>query len=567
MALDGITLHGIKRELQEALTGGWIRKVYQPRPELVTINVWNGEDYTLLISCGDNFRVQLTELDFENPQTPPPFTMLLRKHLSGGKIKRITQHGLDRVLRLSVGVKDEDTDEIETKELYVELMGRNSNLFLVRDGQILETLRNRKSRKRSVSPGSEYEFPPAQDKLNPFNLTRAEFYDFFGSEESVWRNLLHNIQGIGPTLAKEITVRAGIPTGQKELSEADLSALWEAAEEFFARLKRIDAGDYSALVYQEDGNPVEFSPIRLESYGDSEEISFDSLSLALDHYYKAKEAGFETEDLRAEIGETIENELGRVDGALKNVREQLQQSENREKLKETGDIILANLGELEKGMKEAEIDDPYHQGERRKVKLDPSLSPEENAEKYYERYKKLKRGKEKLDRRKKGLKKEKKYLEKLQQEFEAAETPEELARLEGKLKEKGYIETEEEYGGDGESGGPKEYWVKGYKILVGRNARQNDNLVRQASRDDLWFHIRNYSGAHVVIVTDGRPDQVPEEVIVKAARLAAANSRARGAEKATVSYTQVKYVDKPKGAKPGLVQITNEKTLTVTPQR
>ncbi len=567
MALDGITLHAIKRELQENLTGGWIRKIYQPRPELVTINVWNDDNYRLLISCGEDFRIQLTDLEFENPQEPPPFTMLLRKHLSGGKISRITQRGLDRVLRISVGVKDEEEDEIKTKDLYVELMGRNSNLFLVRDGQITETLRNRKSRKRSVSPGGEYEFPPAQEKVDPFELGKEEFYDFLAPDEPVWRNLLNNIEGIGPTLAREIPARAGVAADRSELSDEDRESLWEAADNTFSLLERINSGDYSALVYQEDGVPVEFSPIQLESYSDKEEISFKSLSDALDHYYKARETSFETQELRGEIEETIDDELNRVQGALKNVKEQLQQSDNREKLKEAGDIILANLGELEKGMKNARLADPYNEGEDREIELDPSLRPEENAEEYYERYKKLKRGKKKLERRKKGLKKELKYLKKLEKKFEDSTSTEELTKIEGKLKEKGYIEEEESSSNEGERGGPKEYWVKGYKILVGRNARQNDNLVREASRDDLWFHIRNYSGAHVVIVTDGRPDQVPEEVIAKAAELAAANSKARGAEKATVSYTQVKYVDKPKGAKPGLVQITNEKTLTVSLKR
>ncbi|MBS3814111.1 NFACT family protein [Candidatus Bipolaricaulota bacterium] len=566
MALDGITLHGIKREIQEKLTGGWVRKIYQPRSELVTVNVWNGDNFKLLISCGEDFRIQLTDLDFDNPQEPPPFTMLLRKHLSGGKITRITQRGLDRVLRISVGVKDGEGDgenDIERKDLYVELMGRNSNLFLVREGKIIGTLKEKQSWKRSVSRGDKYQFPPGQDKVNPFELRKEEFYEFLGPDGPVWRNLLNNIEGIGPTLAREIAVRAEVPPEQKKLSETDREVLWKATNEFFDKLA---SGEFTPLVYQEDGKPVEFSPIKLESYSDRQEISFDTLGGALDHYYGVKESGFEIEELRKEIATTLDDELQRVEGALKNVEEQIRRSKNREKLKETGDIILTNLSQLEKGLEKVELDDPYEEEGKKEVDLDPSLTPEENAQRYYERYKKLKRGRKKLDRRKKSLKRELKYLKNLEEQCEEAETVEGLARIEGELKEKGYIEEEVESSDQGEAGGPKEYWVKGYKVLVGRNARQNDNIVREASRDDLWFHIRNYSGAHVVVVTDGRPDQVPEEVIVKAAQLAAANSKARGAEKATVSYTQVKYVDKPKGAKPGLVQITNESTITVSPE-
>ncbi|MFB6291492.1 MAG: NFACT family protein [Candidatus Bipolaricaulia bacterium] len=566
MALDGITLHGLKRELQKNLTGGWIRKVYQPRRELVTINVWNGEDYQLLISCDQDFRIHLSELDLENPAKPPSFTMLLRKHLSGGKIARITQRGLDRVLKIEIDKKiepeDEEEAEIERKELYVELMGRNSNLFLVQDGNILGVLKDKKSKSRSISPGSPYELPPKQDKVDPFHLSEEEFRGFFKSDQPIWRNLLDNIEGIGPTLAKEIVVRAGIPKEQTDLSESDRTSLWQATEEFFDEL----ASGVNPLVYQEDGKPVEFSPIELESYSDKEKISYGNLSDALDHYYKSRETSYETKNLRKVVSSTLKDEKERVQGALENVKEQLQQSKNREKLKETGDIILANLGELEKGMKKAKLTDPYSEGDKREIKLDPSSTPEENAQNYYERYKKLKRGKKKLEKRKRSLKKELEFLRKLSNELAEAESREELAKIEGTLKEKGYIEEDSDSADNEDGGGPKEYWAKGHKIMVGRNARQNDDLVRNASRDDIWLHVRKYPGAHVIIVTDGRPDQVPEEVIVKAAQLAALNSKARGADKATVSYTQVKYVDKPKGAKPGLVQITNEKTITVSPR-
>ncbi len=563
MALDGITLHGLKRELQESLTGGWIRKIYQPRRELVTINVWNGEDYTLLISCDTDFRVQLTNLDLENPPKPPNFTMLLRKHLSGGKIARITQRELDRVLKISVDKKIEEKEgEIVRKELYVELMGRNSNLFLVQDDKILGVLKEKENERRPISPGSSYKLPPKQDKVDPFDLSENRFREFLDPDKPTWRNLLNNIEGIGPVLAKEITVRAGVPPGKTDLSESDRDSLWEATEKFFDEL----ASGVNPVVYQEGGKPVEFSPIELESYSDKEKITYTTLSESLDHYLKARETSYETKDLREEVATTLDDEVDRVRGALENVEEQLNQSRKREKLKETGDIILANLGELEKGMSKAELDDPYREGEKREVKLDPSSTPEENAQKYYERYKKLKRGKEKLDRRKRSLKKELEFLRGLSDDLEEAESREELTKIEGTLKEKGYIEEEPDSAGKQDGGGPKEYWVKGHKIMVGRNARQNDDLVRNASRDDIWLHVRKYAGAHVVIVTDGRPDQVPEEVIVKAAQLAALNSKAREANKATVSYTQVKYVDKPKGAKPGLVQITNEKTITVSPK-
>lgn len=567
MALDGVTLYKIKRELQEVLTGGWVRKIYQPRENLLVVNIWSAGKYKLLISCDNDFRVQLTNLNFNHPQTPSPFAMLLRKHLSGGKIARIVQEGIDRVLRIVVNKKPEVEDEqaaMVEKELVVELTGRSSNVILVQGDQILGVLNENKHREPPLQIGRRYTLPPGGDKLKPFNLQREQFQAFFDSmdENPIWRRLMNNVEGIGPTIAKEIPTRTQIPPDKLHLTDSDLGNLWTETSELFTQLQ--DPGG-SPIVYQEDGLPTEFSSIPLVLYQDNQKLTFDSWQKALDYFYKEKEIGYSTSDLDQELEDVIEDELNRIKGALKNVKEQLKETEEREKYKQAGDLILANLNQIRPKAKRVQVEDFYNEGKTRTINLDPSISPEDNAQKYYEKYKKLKRGRTKLKNRQRSLNKELKFISERKDELDEADTKEELVSLERTLTERGYIEEESEETTQDRSK-PKEYWVKGYKIMVGRNARQNDKLVRTASRDDIWFHVRNYAGAHVIVVTDGRPDMVPEEVIEKAAQLAAYNSKARASSKVMVSFTQAKYVNKPKGAKPGLVRITHEKTVAVNPR-
>ncbi|MFW6048742.1 MAG: Rqc2 family fibronectin-binding protein [Candidatus Bipolaricaulota bacterium] len=565
MAIDGLTLTHIKRELQERLTGGWIRKIYQPRAELITINVWNGDNYRLLLSCDDDFRVQLTDVEFKHPQNPPPFSMLLRKHLSGGKLSRVTQVGVDRVMKFVVTHRGESSgkdDEYVEVELVVELFGRYSNVILVQEGKILGVLQENTRRNPPLKTGSRYEFPADSGKDDPFQLRREKFAGYFESGGKVWRELMANVDGIGPTLAKEVAGRADVSPDLKDPSKIEVGRLWGAARDLFCEIK---GKRVNPLVYQKDGNTVEFAPVHLVQYGDKNEIEFNSWKDALDYYYREKELSYSTDRLDENLREILEDELERVSGAIKNVDEQLEQAENKERYKELGDLILANLKGIEKGKKEAEVEDLYNEGENVRIELDPSLSPEDNAQEYYKKYKKLKRGEKKLRRRKKGLQAERRFLSGELEDLNEAETEGEIISIERTLIEKGYVEEETEDEAEDRSK-PREYWFKGYKVMVGRNARQNDELVRKANRDDLWFHVRNYAGAHVIIVTDGRPDSVPEDVIVKAAQLAAYNSKAKNSTKAMVSYTQAKYANKPKGAKPGLVRITNEKTIAVNPQ-
>lgn len=538
-----------------------MRKIYQPRPDLFTIKVWSGENLTLLISCGDDFRVQLTDLDFNNPENPPPMTMLLRKHLSGGKISRITQSGVDRLIKLVVVHKEEKGHYID-KELYVELFGRYSNLILVEDGTVIGVLNENTRRDPPVKIGKNYEVPGSGEKDNPFELSLSRFTNYFQGNRQVWRALLDNIDGIGPTLAKEIPTRAGIQPEAADVTTDKINGLWRATEELVDEMK---GSETRPLIYQKKGNPVEFSPVRLQQYAGLNKLDFFSWKNALDYFYKEKILSYSTSSLDEELRETINDELERVDGALQNVEEQLHQAENRERYKEAGDLLLAYASRIEKGQTKVELEDFYSDKETREIELDPSLTPEENAEKYYEKYKKLKRGKEKLEKRRKGLNAEQRFLKRQKEELSVAKSEEEIVAVERELIDKGFIEEETDIEQE-DKGGPREYWFKGYKVMVGRNARQNDELVRNSSSHDLWFHVRNYAGAHVVIVTDGRPDRVPGDVTEKAAQLAAYNSKAKNSTKATVSYTQAKYVDKPKGAKPGLVRISNEETVVVNPQ-
>ncbi len=557
MALDGITLYSIKTQLKDTLTGGRVDKIYQPEEDLFTIDVWNRADLQLLISTGDLFRIHLSERDFENPARPPAFCMLLRKHLEGGTIREITQPGLDRLIYIKVKRSDEPE-----KRLIVELMGRRCNVILTKGDEILGALDRKSEKQRDLSTGKEYRRPTPQDKADPREITPEDLSEIKKDTGKLWRSVLSSVEGVGPLLSREIATRAGIDPEKENINEKDLEKILEATKYLGRKVRK---EDFDPVVYMEETTPAEFAPFPLKFLSEKKARGFESISKALDFYSRRKEKISKKDRLEELLTSKIKEEKERIESATDNLEEQLNRAENREELKKKGDVLMANLDQIEKGQKEARLKDIFSEEDKElTVQLDPSLNPQKNAEKYYNRYKKLKRGRKKMKKRMRRLKKEKRFILNLEEKLKEADEKKDLEKIHGKLDEKGYFQEPPEEEGEG-SGGPREFWVEGHKILAGKNASQNDKLVRQGNKGDLWFHVRDYAGAHVLLDTGGNPDQVPEKAIRGAARIAAYYSKAREADEAMVSYTELKYVDKPKGAKPGLVRIENEKTIVVDP--
>ena len=567
MAIDGLTLHALTSELNDRLPGGQVQKIYQPEDSTLTFDIWTGQERTLLVSTGMDFRVHITESNFENPDKPPPFCMLLRKHLQGGHIRNITQRGFDRLLTIEIEREDDsspkNSDRSSIKQLKIELMGRNSNLLLVKEGEIMDCMYRKETPNRKLEPHQPYQPPEQQEKINPLEMTYERTENIFKEPDpgQEWKSALHNIEGFGPTLSRELLARADIESSGSKLTESELGRIWTSIQKLQTTLK---SEDFTPTVYLEGREPVEFAPFELEVMEGKNSKKFDTLSRAIDFFYRRKHEIDHHRELRQELEQALAEEKDRVEGAKKNVNQQLDRAENSKRYKRIGDIILANLNNIEQGTSQVDLPDPYNEGDTITVKLNPSKSPQENAQEYYEKYKKLKRGKPKLTSRLKQLKKEEQLVNKLGEQLQKASKTEELEEIQRRMSEEGILE-EESKGTKQSRGGPRIYDIEGYQVKVGKSARQNDKLIREAARHHIWLHVRNYAGSHVIIVTHGRPEQVPNSVIEKAAQLAGYYSKARNSEQVQVSYTLVKYVDKPKGAKPGLVRISNEKTITAKP--
>ncbi|MFQ5795063.1 MAG: NFACT family protein [Candidatus Bipolaricaulia bacterium] len=570
MGLDGVMLACIVDELKATLLGGRIRKIYQPEAGLLILHLWNLKTYRLLISVSQNSRIHLTESSPDNPERPPNFCMLLRKHLRNGILIGIEQPELERIVELHVRAGE------GTRILSAELMGRNSNVILrTADGQILGAMRQGTGPPRSLIPGAPYQPPPSQGKRNPMTIDEAGFQQLLGGEEKVWRTLFARIQGIGPQLAKEIPLQADIPPSRStdSLSDEEQAELWRAFAGLFDRIRR---GAYQPTLYRDpDGAPIAVAPFELAGYRaeNLEAAGRNGPSATLDEYHNRAGGRERFEALRHSLDRFVVRQVNKVERALERVEADRSQALEYERYREAGDLILTHLDRIEAGVREVEVEDLFAEaGGSRTISLDPRLSSKQNAQRYYRRYKKLKRGAVKLAKRQQELEAELTYLREVTHHLSQAEWVADLEEIADELREQGYREVEGAVGlrrrdrTQGIRSQPRRYSLDGYPVLVGRNGRQNDRLIREAARTDYWFHARGVPGAHVILKTNNQPERVPDTVLHKAAALAAYHSKARNATWAEVSYTQVKYLRKPKGAKPGAVILTRERTLTVAPE-
>lgn len=552
MNLDGISLSCLRHELQE-LIGALVRQIYQPQPELLTLELWKGEELSLLISPAEG-RLHLTAQSFANPAQAPAFAMLLRKYLKGGTIAAVEQPGLERLIRLVIHRGDAEYS------LICELFGRG-NIILAEDGKILGGL-HQSGGVRPVLPHQQYLPPSSQGKLDPCSLNKEAFLRLLqGGEGQLWQVLTRGVEGLGPRSARELALRAELGP-ESPISQVDAEGQDRLWQELGALLARVKDGRSEPMIYYDGERPVDVAPFPLRFYDGLRAEQQASLSQALDEYFSARGAQASFSSEQARLLRLVREELKRLIRAMARVREDHKKAQDYERYRRWGDLVLANLARLEPGQREAELPDP-RSGQMERLTLDPQLSPAENAQAFYNRYKKLKRGLEKLRERGEELQEEVEHLQVLELGLEQAEGPEDLQELAQELEAAGYLKEEEAE--PRAPAGPREFHFAGFRVLVGRSGRENDLLVREAHREDLWLHARGLPGAHVLIKSGGR--KVPPAVLERAARLAAYYSKGRTARKVEVTYTEVKYLRKPKGAKPGAVLLQHEEgTLLVPPE-
>ena len=576
MPLDALCLSGLVYELNTALVGGKIDKIYQPgRDEVVlAVRAPKGNVKLLLSANPSHPRPQLTELSRENPDTPPMFCMLLRKHLTGARILDIAQPHLERAVDFKLEALDELGDRVE-RRLVLEAMGRRANLILLDgEGRIVDCLRRvdgDMSASRQVLPGLFYRLPPAQEKEDPTALTREEWEERLLAVSGDWRAdqwLLDHFGGMSPLICRELAHRAGGRTDVtlEELGEVGCLRLAGELERLFTSVKD---NNFTPTLITIGNHPKDFTFLPVEQYGDGAALTaWPTFSAMLDRFYEQRESLERVKQKGQDLIRSVTNARDRTARKIGNQERELEATRDRERLRQFGDIITSNLYAMEKGMKVLRTVDYYDpEGKEVDIPLDFLLTPQQNAAKYYKEYNKAKTAEEMLTIQLEKGRRELDYLNSVLENITLAEGERDLQEIRQELTDTGYLRRQSKAKDRGRrvSSKPMEFRSStGLRISVGKNNTQNDLLTcKQAFKSDIWFHTQKIHGSHVILWTEGEAPDLKS--LNEAAVLAAWFSQGRESSKVPVDYTPVKYVKKPAGARPGMVVYTTYETAWVTP--
>ena len=576
MPLDALCLSGVVAELKPILTGAKIDKVHQPgRDEIIlALRLGRGNGRLLLSASPNHPRLQMTELSRENPDAPPMFCMLLRKHLMGGRILSVEQPHLERIVELRLEVLDELGDRKE-RRLILEAMGRRANLVLVDDqGRIVDCLRRvdgDMSAQRQLLPGLFYRLPPAMDKADPTALDEEGWLsqvEQAPGESRVDHWLLDTFGGWSPLVCREIAFRAG---GRVDVTFDELGAqgrvrVAEAAE---ALLNSVKENNFTPTVISIEKRSKDFTFFPAEQYEEAGECAaYPTFSALMDRFYEQRENQERIRQKGQDLIRSVTNARDRTARKIANQQRELDATQDRERLRQFGDIITSNLHTMERGMATLRALDFYDpEGAEVDIKLDPLLTPQQNAAKYYKEYNKAKTAEEMLTIQLEKGRRELDYLNSVLENITLAEGERDLQEIRQELADTGYLRRQIKGKDKGRRLSPKPMEFRstaGLRISVGKNNVQNDLLTcKQAFKSDIWFHTQKIHGSHVILWTGGaQPDL---QSLNEAACLAAWFSQGRESGKVPVDYTPVKYVKKPAGARPGMVVYTTYETAWVTP--
>ena len=562
MALDGGFLKKIVDELKSAIDCH-IDKIYQPsRDELVFLLRKKGFVKRLLVTVKNgSARIQFTENKYENPDVPPNFCMLLRKYLSSARLIDVTQEGLERVAELSFSATNEMGDNVKLR-LACELIGNQANAILIKeDGTIIDALKHSdvETAERFILPGAIYKYPPSQQKVNPLEIDTQNFAnEILTLDGELWKNIINRLNGFSPLVCREIEYKAQKGENLNAVLEKVLNCL------------KTDSAPTATVVVKPDGTPYEFSYIDIEQYGSEYKRKYyNSFSELLDAFYTERDTAAKINTAAHDIIRLINNLKTRTEKKLALRLNELKQCENRETLRIYGELLKANLYNIKNGSSFAIVQNYYDEnlGDL-KIPLNPALSPAKNAEKYFKDYKKTYTAEQTLTALTQADRDELLYFDSVLDSISRSKTLAEISEIRDELADGGYIKrpTVKNRKKQQNLSFKEQLSTEGYRILIGKNNMQNDVLTtRLASKSDLWFHTKNIPGSHVVVFCDGK--EVSDETVMRAALLAAKNSKAATSSKVPVDYTQIKNVKKPGGAKPGMVIYTTNKTIFVNPSK
>ncbi|WP_071459390.1 Rqc2 family fibronectin-binding protein [Bacillus massilinigeriensis] len=558
MSFDGLFTRAVTHELK-SLIGGRINKIHQPyKNEIILIVRAKGTNHKILLSAHPSYaRVQLTNEQYDNPDTPPMFCMLLRKHLEGHIIENIHQLGMDRIIVFEIKGRNELGD-LSFKQLIIEIMGRHSNIVLIEKerNMILDSIKHISfavNSHRAVQPGQLYILPPEQDKVNPFEAKEEDVLrklDFNAGRLD--QQLVSHFAGLSPLVAKEIVFKSEI---------ANKVTL---PKTFCELMKKLNQHEYQPAITTAKGK-VNFHLFPLfHLKGETRE--FNSTGELLDRFYFGKAERDRVKQQGNDLEKFISNEKEKNENKIIKLKKTLSEAKNASRFQLFGELLTANLHLSKKGMEEIEVLNYYDEnGASIVIPLDPLKTPSENAQKYFSKYQKAKNALSIVEEQIRIANEEVHYFETLQQQLDSASTRD-IEEIREELAEGGYLRKRQKRGNKRNQQKiiiEKYSSSDGTEILVGKNNKQNDYLTNKAAaRDDIWLHTKDIPGSHVVI----RNSEPSRETLIEAACLAAYFSKARHSSSVPVDYTKIRHVKKPSGSKPGFVTYDQQQTLYITPE-
>ena len=566
MSFDSSMLHILKFDFNDKLVGGTIRHIQQVDAHTVVIKILGrtGTQFLLLSAHPMNARVHFINQPSKG-QKQSHFANFLINHLVRGEITQIEQIGWDRILKITI---DPFVEILKSapKSLIVELMGKHSNIVLVEEDsqQILESIKHiddTMSRFRVVLPGEVYELPPQQEKLDPIQVSQREFVAAFQDQPDIsWRTIMNVIDGINPTLAKEIVYRTG--------EGRTLEQLWDVFQGIRVYFDPDRAVPQVTINPQDPHDILGVSILPLTQIENSEIKDFDTLSQALDFFHDMVATKEMIQSQRYTLNQVLTKRHDAVERKLVSLRRDLANADQAEQYRVKGELLMANLHQVEPGQKRIMAQNYYDSDLKTiSIDLDPQVSPSQNAQRYFRKYNKAKRGKSVINQLIADNEAEIEVLGHYCFGLESSQTLDDFLSLRSEFEKKGWVSDKSKRKNDNQTVGTFRKYISpdGFQIYVGRNSVENDLLLRRVAKSqDMWLHARQIHGSHVIIRNPEKKPGIPMPTLLQAAQLAAVFSKAKHSNHVPVDYTWAKHVVKRRGI--GFVHYTHQKTLNVEPK-
>lgn len=571
MAFDGTVIANIVYDMNRLLTGGRIYKIYQPETDELLLVIKNQkETHRLLLSASASLPlVYFTSENKQNPMTAPNFCMLLRKHISNGRIVEVSQPDMERIIEIRIEHLNELGD-LCAKKLVIEIMGKHSNIIFLDDtGMIIDSIKhisNQVSSVREVLPGRTYMVPPAQGKISLYDITPAWMEGtLLTKASSVQKAIYGSISGISPLMANEICYRASIDgdAAVASLSDTEQATLYGE----LVRLKsQLQNHEFAPCIIYQGKTPLEFACMELSMYPDMETKTFSSISEVLETYYAEKEVVTRIRQKSTDLRKIVSNAIERTAKKYDLQRKQLKDTEKKEKYKIYGELLHTYGYDVQPGQKELTCIN-YYDGNEITIPLDTQLTAMENAKKYFDRYGKLKRTYEALHVLVEETRAELEHLESISNSLEIARDENDLMMIKEELMDYNYVKRHGQSKKKNKSKSKPFHYISsdGFHMYVGKNNFQNDELTfKFANGKDMWFHAKKMAGSHVIVKLE-TASELPDKTYEEAARLAAYYSKGKNAPKVEIDYTERRNLKKPPQAKPGFVIYHTNYSMIIEP--